>query len=118
MNNIIEIDGIKYELNTKEAEKLNLLKKVNTRCKSWNEYYIKYKTQIGYCFKTADNSLAGVICPIHTIDQLTKDDAVAIHALSKLMKLRRDWVGDWDVSPKKFHFAITYSNLEKALNLK
>ena len=29
-------------------------------------------------------------------DQLTEDEAIAIKAFSKLLKLRRDWIGTWN----------------------
>lgn len=42
--------------------------------------------------------------------QLTSKDAEVIWAISRLMKLRRDWVGNWDhINLNGSYYAIVYS---------
>ena len=85
------LDGKEYLLDIEQAEKLGLLKEKDSRIKSWDEFMKKYSRASSF-----------------TWAQLTQHEADAIAAFSKLLKLRRDWVGewepDWNKSSEKFIF--------------
>ena len=73
------LDGKEYLLDIEQAEKLRLLKEKDSRIKSWDEFMKKYSRASSF-----------------TWAQLTQHEADAIAAFSKLLKLRRDWVGEWE----------------------
>lgn len=92
----ITLEGKVYDLDIDQAKKLNLLKEKDTRCKSWEEFKLKYKSDKGYYYDFTSNEIYNPISPCGVGDQLTQQDAIAIQAFSKLLKLRRDWIGDWN----------------------
>lgn len=74
----ITLEGKEYQLDIEQAEKLGLLKE--KKVKSWEEFKEKYPNQ-GF----------------HNIGtQLTVKESYALEAFSKLLKLRRDWIGKWE----------------------
>ena len=73
------LDDKEYLLDIEQAEKLGLLKEKDSRIKSWDEFMKKYSRASSF-----------------TWAQLTQHEADAIAAFSKLLKLRRDWVGEWE----------------------
>lgn len=77
---IIVLNGKEYQLDIEQAKKLNLLKEKDNRVRSWEEFKRKYPNQFFHC----------------TSDQLTTHEEEALAAFSKLLKLRRDWVGEWE----------------------
>lgn len=91
----IILNGKEYQLDIEQAKKLNLLKERDSRVKSWEEYIKKYNNTHAYSY----NSTAGIIISTpnsrFTTEQLTPHEAKALSAFSKLLKLRRDWIGEW-----------------------
>ena len=101
----VVLEGKEYLLNVNQAEKLGLLKQKDNKVMSWNEYIKKYLGTHGYSYNMNANMITHSDTPIYTADQLTKHEAKALAAFSQLLKLRRDWVGEWepdweDSSPK------------------
>lgn len=92
----ITLEGKEYQLDIEQAKKLNLLKEKDNRVRSWDEYIKKYSNTHAYSY----NDTAGmIICTsnsVYTTEQLTPHEAKAIAAFSKLLKLRRDWIGEWE----------------------
>ena len=82
----ITIDNEVYTLSIEKAKECGALTRKDTRVKSWEEYLTKHKNSPTYLYEEL----------FEQAQQLTYKDAEAIWALSRLMKLRRDWVGDWD----------------------
>lgn len=97
------LNGKEYQLDTEQAAKLGLLKEKDERVRSWEEFKEKYHNKFGY-FQT--NSMTRKApSPVSDGDQLTPHESKAMAAFSKLIKLRRDWIGGWepdweDKSPK------------------
>ena len=108
MKTKVTINGVEYNLDLEKAQELGVLEKENKRCKSWEEFFNKYFNGYGYRKETR------ISCPIYTEDQLTQDDALALAAFSKLLKLRRDWIGEWnpDISESMICIEVT-SDLEE-----
>ena len=97
MNEInIILEGKEYQIDVQKAKKLGILKEKNTRCKSWKEFINKYQNKQGFIYNINDKRIELTRTPIMTADQLTEDEAVAIKVFSNLLKLRRDWIGDWE----------------------
>lgn len=101
----ITLEGKEYQLDIEQAEKLGLLKEKDSRVKSWEEFKEKYRYKHAYYYDVSE----GITRRTSTVcigDQLTPPEAIAIVAFSKLLKLRRDWIGewepDWEESSKKF----------------
>lgn len=90
----ITLKGKEYQLDIEQAEKLGLLKEKDNRVKSWEEF--KKKCKRGYYWSTLSSKLEKTSVPAYTSEQLTPHEAKAIAAFSKLLKLRRDWIGEWE----------------------
>ena len=100
----ITLDGKEYQIDIQMAKELGIIKEKGTKCKSWGEYCKKYKNYKGFVVIsdiTDDNECYFINCPIRTSEQLTKEEAIAISAFSKLLKLRRNWIGDWNADWSK-----------------
>ena len=93
---IVNLEGKEYQIDIQKAKELGLFKEKDTRYKSWEEYCKKYLTQRGYYFLADHNHMEKVTSPTTTPEQLTEKEAIAISAFSKLLKLRRDWIGNWN----------------------
>ena len=112
----IEIDGQAFELDMEKAKQLGILSEPDLRCKSWQDFKSKYNN--APCFACSADILYAARHPVLTSEQLTVDDTIAIAAFSKLLKLRRDWVGNFSPSrmmreqPNKVFtfYAITYNS--------
>lgn len=91
----IKLEGKDYLLDIEQAEKLGLLKEKDNRVKSWEEFKKKYINK-GYVYIEEIKHTQPTAMPIYIGDQLTKHEAKALAAFSKLLKLRRDWVGEWE----------------------
>lgn len=89
----ILLDGKEYQLDIEQAEKLGLLKEKDSRVSSWKEFVKKYNTAYIVNETSAFPIEANVFC---TGSQLTIHEAKALAAFSKLLKLRRDWIGEWE----------------------
>ena len=92
----ITLEGKEYQLDIEQAKKLNLLKEKDSRVKSWYEFKNKYVHKTGYVYSDNSNTAMPSTVPLYTPDQLTHHEAKAIAAFSKLLKLRRDWIGKWE----------------------
>lgn len=75
---LLTLNGKEYLLDIEQAEKLGLLKE--KKVKSWDEFKEKYSAQGFHNMGT----------------QLTLRESYALEAFSKLLKLRRDWIGEWE----------------------
>ena len=95
MSDII-LEGKEYQLDIEQAKKLGLLKEKDNRVKSDIEFVKKYCGVCGYSYNISANMITRSETPIYTADQLTPHEAKALAAFSKLLKLRRDWIGEWD----------------------
>ena len=76
----ITLEGKEYQLDIEQAKKLGLLKEKYGRVRSWEEFKCKYPNQFLH----------------YTSGQLTIHEEKALAAFSKLLKLRRDWIGEWE----------------------
>ena len=92
----ILLDGKEYQLDIEQAEKLGLLKEKDNRVRSDIEFVKKYCGVCGYSYNITANMITRSETPIYTADQLTPYEAKALAAFSKLLKLRRDWIGEWE----------------------
>lgn len=92
----ITLEGKEYQLDIEQSKQLGLLKEKDGRVKSWSEYIKKYLGTHGYSYNMNANMITHSDTPIYTTDQLTKHEAKALAAFSQLLKLRRDWIGEWE----------------------
>ena len=96
MKTKVTIDGVEYNIDLEKAKELGLVETVNSRCKSWEEFKNKYLRAEGFLYNSTHKKVFNSYNPIAPNEQLTKHEAIAINAFSKLLKLRRDWIGDWN----------------------
>ena len=90
----ITLEGKEYQLDIEQAEKLGLLKEKDSKVKSWKEFVNKHlKSTSFYC---NEGIVSQTISPYGLSEQLTSHEAKALAAFSKLLKLRRDWIGEWE----------------------
>jgi len=83
---LITLNGKEYLLDIEQAKQLGLLKEKDNRVKSWEEFQIKYSYP-----------------RLHQTEmQLYGQETTALAAFSKLLKLRRDWVGEWEPNWETF----------------
>ena len=92
----ITLEGKEYQLDIEQAEKLGLLKEKDNGVRSWDEFKEKYENIEGYTYVTISDCMLTHNSPINTPNQLTPHEAKAIAAFSRLLKLRRDWIGEWE----------------------
>ena len=92
----ITLEGKEYQLDIEQAEKLGLLKEKDSRVRSWKEFVKKYSGNHGYSYNLTAAMITHSDAPIYTTDQLTQFEAKALSAFSQLLKLRRDWIGEWE----------------------
>lgn len=72
---LLTLNGKEYLLDIEQAKKLGLLKEKYGRVKSWEEFKRKHPNYFSH---------------------LTEQESKAFDAFSKLLKLRRDWIGEWE----------------------
>lgn len=90
---LLTLNGKEYLLDIKQAEKLGLLKEKDSRVKNWKEFSKKYDKAYIVDETSAFPKEGNVF---YVGSQLTVHEAKAIAAFSKLLKLRRDWIGGWE----------------------
>jgi HEPN domain-containing protein len=95
MKTKVTINGVEYNLDLEKAKELGVLKEEDTRCKSWEEFCVKYRDEHGFYYDEVNENILLVDYPCATNEQLTEEESIAISAFSKLLKLRRDWIGTW-----------------------
>ena len=93
---IVHLEGKEYQIDVQKAKELGVIKEKDQRCKSWEEFKLKYKNSRGYYYESTTNQMHNPLSPCSGTEQLTQQEAIAIQAFSKLLKLRRDWIGTWD----------------------
>ena len=93
---LLSLNGKEYLLDIEQAKQLGLLKEKDSRVKSWKEFVRKYIGSRGYSYNIAHEIITYPDPPVYTGDQLTQHEAKAIAAFSQLLKLRRDWIGEWE----------------------
>lgn len=93
---ILILDGKEYQINIEKAKELGVIKEKDSKCRSWEEFKLKYKGNRGYYYDSTTNEIHNPINPWAVSEQLTQQEAIAIDAFSKLLKLRRDWIGNWN----------------------
>ena len=93
---LLTLNGKEYLLDIEKAKELGLLKEKDTRAKSWAEFVTKQIGKRGYAYNIAHDIMTYPETPVYTADQLTPHEAKALAAFSKLLKLRRDWIGEWE----------------------
>lgn len=93
---LLTLNGKEYLLDIEQAKQLGLLKEKDSRVKNWEEFKEKYENIEGYIYSTVSDCILTIDSPINTPIQLTPHEAKAIAAFSKLLKLRRDWIGEWE----------------------
>lgn len=90
---IIILEGKEYQLDIEQAKQLGLLKEKDSRVKSWKDFAKKYDRAYIVDETSAFPKEGNVF---YVGSQLTIHEAKAITAFSKLLKLRRDWIGEWE----------------------
>jgi hypothetical protein len=93
---IVNLEGKEYQIDIEKAKDLGILKEKDTRCKSWKEFKLKCRGSKGYYMDSLTGEIYNPVNPLGTGEQLTQQEAIAIQAFSKLLKLRRDWIGTWE----------------------
>lgn len=111
---IINLEGKEYQIDVQKAKELGVIKEKDQRCKSWEEFKLKYKNSRGYYYESTINKMHNPLSPCSGTEQLTQQEAIAIQAFSKLLKLRRDWIGDWEPnwcnSMERKYYITVYRN--------
>lgn len=107
----LTLDGKEYQIDIQKAKELGVIKEKDTRCKSWEEFELKYKNSRGYSIDSLMDEIYNPLNPISVCEQLTENEAIAIKAFSKLLKLRRDWIGNWEPNwynsmERKYYIAV------------
>lgn len=109
-NNIINIpEGFEIDKDQSNDSQIE-----NQRARTWEEYCKKMEGKDSYIAQVNGivSSSQFLFVPYLT-EFANKEDAIAFIAFDKLIKLRRDWIGDWkpDWTKTKYKFSIiTKSN--------
>lgn len=110
---LLTLNGKEYLLDIEQAEKLGLLKEKDNKVRSWEEFKEKYRSGYGYFYEVHSDKVLRTSSPISIGDQLTPNEAKAFAAFSKLLKLRRDWIGEWEPnypSSELIYMIVNWSN--------
>jgi hypothetical protein len=86
---------------------------------NWGEFCEKHHSTIGYKFDDDTLKVIETQDPTYHTDQLTKEDAQAFMAMGMLMKLRRDWVGEWKwwEDENEIFYVISYNRYEEKIEI-
>jgi hypothetical protein len=104
----IILNDKKYIIDVEKAKELGVLKEKDSRCKSWEEFKLKYKGTRGYYYNPTNGKIYNPLDPWGASEQITQQDAIEIQAFSKLLKLRRDWIGEWNPDWSKSECKLKY----------
>ena len=91
-----------YIIDIEKAKELGVIKEKDSKCRSWEDFVKKYVCQgtgydhDGWRYDYNTKSVYVSHTPAKIEYQFTREEAVAIDAFSKLLKLRRDWIGNWN----------------------
>lgn len=97
----ITLEGKEYQLDIEQAKELNLLKEKDSRVKSWDEFKEKYKNSTKFIETNGIIGGSEGLHPDYLHYQITYHEAEAFSAFSKLVRLRRDWIGKWEPNLKE-----------------
>lgn len=114
---IINLEGKEYQIDIQKAKEIGVLKEKDSRCKSWEEFKLKYKNSRGYSIDSLTGEIYNSLNPMIAVEQLTENEAIAIQAFSKLLKLRRDWIGTWEPNWCKSECKLKYCIVVKDNNI-
>ena len=104
-NNIINIpEG--FEIDKEQStERQIVLRKIDNRVRSWEEYCKKMEGKDSYYF----NEIVGKICSAKfkedfILSEFTdKEEVEALIAFCKLRKMRKQWIGEWKPDYKNYN---------------
>lgn len=88
-----------YELDKEQSnERQVVLRKIeDKRVNSWEEYCELMKGKDSYIVDMHDNVRTSYFLAAPIVEEFEdKEDAVTFAAFSKLLKLRKNWVGEWN----------------------
>ena len=95
-----------YEIDKEQStERQIVLRKIDNRVRSWEEYCDKMEGKDSYYF----NEIVGKICSAKFKEDfilsefVDDEDVVAFVAFSKLRKLRKQWIGEWKPDYNKYN---------------
>ena len=95
--NIINIpEG--YEIDKEQStERQIVLRKIDNRARSWKEYCEKMKGKNFYFYNNAIRRIVDSQFGSEPVSSEFEDmeDVETLEAFSKLLRLRKDWVGEW-----------------------
>lgn len=120
-NNIINIpEGYEIDKEQSNERKIVLKKIENKSARSWKEYCEKMKGKNSYFYNNANrrivNSQFGSEPVLSEFEDM--EDVETLEAFSKLLRLRKDWVGEWKPDYKnsepKFAIIIKENKIIKA----
>lgn len=103
----IKINGKEYQLDIEKAKEQGLLKKKDSKPKSWEEYDHVLK----HLYVTSGYDKVGVGGTRYD-HFVTENEAEAFCALGKLIQLRDTWYGDWKPDWNGFDTKYTIINAE------
>lgn len=96
-NNIINIpEG--FEIDKEQStEHQIVLRKIDNRARSWEEYCKKMEGKSSYWLHEVDGDIKSkYFCSEPYLSEFEdKEDVEALIAFCKLRKLRKDWIGEW-----------------------
>ena len=87
-----------YEIDREKSNELQIVfKKIEDKVRSWDEYCNKIQGKDSYYVDNVDYKIiSSQFESTPFLEEFdNKEDAVAFAALGKLLKLRKNWVGDW-----------------------
>ena len=86
---------------------------------TWGEFCEKHHSTIGYKFDDDTLKVVETQDPTYHTDQLTEEDAQAFMAMGMLMKLRRDWVGEWKwwEDANEVFYVISYNRYAEKIEI-
>lgn len=87
-----------YEIDREKSNELQIVfKKIEDKVRSWEEYCNKIQGKSSYYIDNVDyKMISSQFESTPFLEEFdNKEDAEAFAALGKLLKLRKDWIGDW-----------------------
>lgn len=117
MNEItVTLEGKEYQIDIQKAKELGVIKEKDTRCKSWEEFCKEYASKTGYYYDIMLECTVKTNSPLGAYTQLTEKEVESLEAFSKLLKLRRDWIGTWEPnwhnSESKYCIAVCETHIK------
>lgn len=108
-----------YEIDREKSNELQIVfKKIEDKARSWEEYCKKIQGKDSYYVNNVNYKvISSQFESTPFLEEFdNKEDAKAFAALGKLLKLRKDWTGDWEPDwtrcDAKFVIMINNNNIE------